>query len=167
MTIRTIIFLPDHRLRAPTAPVDVFDDKLQTLIDDMIETMDHAEGIGLAAPQIGISKKLAVIDITRERNSRLVIINPEIIDKQGEEWMEEGCLSVPGAYDKAPRALAVKVKALDRTGKPFEIEADGTLAHCLQHEIDHLNGRLFVDYLSSLKRKLALKKLEKQIRRSK
>lgn len=161
MSLYQIIYLPDSRLRAETAPIEVFDDDLQTLIDDMIETMDAANGIGLAATQIGISKKLAVIDVSKERNQRLCIINPEIIEKEGEELMEEGCLSVPGAYDKAPRALRVKVKALDRHGKPFELEAEGTLAHCLQHEIDHLNGKLFVDYLSPLKRRFALKKLEK------
>lgn len=166
MAIRKIIYLPDGRLRAETAPIEVFDDELQTLIEDMYETMDAAKGIGLAATQIGISKKLAVIDVSPERNQRFCIINPEITEKEGEELMEEGCLSVPGAYDKAPRALRVKVKALDRNGKPFEIEADGILAHCLQHEIDHLNGKLFVDYLSPLKRKLALKKLEKIKRQS-
>ncbi len=161
MTVYKIVYLPDSRLRAETTPVEVFDSALQTLIDDMYETMEAANGIGLAATQIGISKKLAVIDVSRERNQRLCIINPEIVEKEGEELMEEGCLSVPGAYDKAPRALRVKVKALDRYGKPFEIEADGLLAHCLQHEIDHLSGKLFVDYLSPLKRRLALKKLEK------
>ncbi len=166
MAVRPIIFLPDPRLRDETMPITVFDDELQTLIDDMYETMDDASGIGLAATQIGLSLKLAVIDVSRERNQRLCIINPEIVEREGEELMEEGCLSVPGAYDKAPRALRVKVKALDRHGKPIEIEGEGLLAHCLQHEIDHLNGKLFVDYLSPLKRRFALKKLEKIKRRA-
>lgn len=167
MTLRTVIFLPDPRLRAPTAPVEVFDQELHTLIDDMIETMYASNGIGLAAPQIGLSKKLAVIDVSPERNKPFCIINPEILERKGEEPMEEGCLSVPGAYDKAPRALWVKVRAQDRDGKQFEIESDGILAHCLQHEIDHLHGKLFVDYLSPLKRMFAMKKLEKQKRRAK
>lgn len=167
MTVRTVIFLPDPRLRAPTAKIEVFDDELRTLIDDMIETMYAANGIGLAAPQIGISKKLAVIDVSEERNQPFCIVNPEILEKEGEELMEEGCLSVPGPYDKAPRALRVKVKAQDRDGKIFEIEGDGLLAHCLQHEIDHLHGKLFVDYLSPLKKQLAMKKLEKIKRRQK
>ncbi len=161
MAVRTIIYLPDPRLRLPTKPITVFDDKLQALIDDMYETMEHAQGIGLAAPQIGISLKVAVIDVSKERNQRMCIINPEIIAREGQEILEEGCLSVPGVYDKAPRALKVKMRALDQQGKPFEIEADGLLAHCIQHEVDHLNGKLFVDYLSPLKRQMARKKQEK------
>lgn len=165
MTLHTIIYLPDPRLRAETKAVTTFDDKLQTLIDDMFETMYHANGIGLAAPQIGLSLKLAVIDVSQSHNERMCIINPEIISTDGDAIKEEGCLSVPGVYDKAPRYLKVKVKALDRHGKPFEIEADGLLAHCLQHEIDHLNGKLFVDYLSPLKKMMARKKLDKEKRR--
>lgn len=166
MALYEVIFLPDSRLRAPTAPIEIFDDELKTLIKDMYETMYAENGVGLAATQIGISKKIAVIDVSRERNQPFCIINPEILEREGEELMEEGCLSVPGSYDKAPRALRVKVRAQDQDGKHFEIEADGLLAHCLQHEIDHLNGKLFVDYLSPLKRKFALKKLEKIQRRN-
>lgn len=166
MPIHTIIYLPDPRLRQETMPITRFDAKLQTLIDDMTETMYHANGIGLAAPQIGLSLKLAVIDVSKERNQNFCIINPEIIETDGQDMLEEGCLSVPGVYDSAPRALRVKVRALDREGKPFEIDADGLLAHCLQHEIDHLNGKVFIDYLSPLKRQMARKKLEKQLRRT-
>lgn len=167
MALHKVIFLPDPRLRAATETITVFDDELRKLIDDMIETMYAHDGIGLAAPQIGISKKIAVIDVSRERNEPFCIINPEILEKEGEELMDEGCLSVPGAYDKAPRALKVKVRALDRDGKQFEMNADGLLAHCLQHEIDHLYGKLYVDYLSPLKRNVALRKLEKVKRRVK
>ncbi len=167
MTLRTIIYLSHPTLHKPAKPVTSFDGELQTLIDDMYETMYHANGIGLAGPQINIPLRLAVIDVSRERNEPFCIINPEIISAEGKELMEEGCLSVPGIYDKAPRALKVKVAALDREGKPFEIEGDGLLAHCLQHEIDHLNGKLFVDYLSPLKRQMARKKLDKLQRRAK
>jgi peptide deformylase len=161
MTIRSIIHLPDARLRSATEAITVFDADLQQLIDDMFETMYAAKGIGLAAPQIAINKKLAVIDVSNDKSSTLCLINPQIVDKRGEALMEEGCLSVPGVYDKAPRALWVKLSALDRNGKPYEIEAEGLLAHCIQHEVDHLNGKLFLDYLSPLKRQLARRKLEK------
>jgi len=167
MALKTIVFLPDSRLREETKPITEFDAKLHQLIDDMIETMYAAKGIGLAAPQIGLPLKLAVIDVSREHNQPFCIINPEIIAKEGEELMDEGCLSVPGVYDEAPRALSVTVKAQDKHGRPFEISGDGLLAHCLQHEIDHLNGKLFVDYLSPLKRQMARKKLEKEKRRLK
>jgi peptide deformylase len=166
MAIRQIIYLPDARLRLETKPVTHFDDALQSLIDDMYETMYHANGIGLAAPQIGISLKLAVIDVSEEKNHRICIINPEVIAREGEALPGEGCLSIPGVYDSVKRALKVKVRALDRQGAAFEINADGLLAHCLQHEIDHLNGKLFVDFLSPLKRQLARKKLEKGLRRN-
>lgn len=161
MAIHSIIHLPDPRLRAPTEIITVFDAALQQLIDDMFETMYAAKGIGLAAPQIAINKKLAVIDVSNAKSSTLCLINPNIVDRRGEALMEEGCLSVPGVYDKAPRALWVKLSALDRNGKSYEIEAEDLLAHCIQHEVDHLNGKLFLDYLSPLKRQLARKKLEK------
>lgn len=161
MAIYPIIQLPDERLRAVTAPITVFDEALQELIDDMFETMYAAKGIGLAAPQIAISKKLAVIDVSNHKSQTWCLINPVIVEKKGEALMEEGCLSVPGVYDKAPRALWVKLQALDRHGNPFEIEAEDLLAHCIQHEVDHLNGTLFLDHLSPLKRQLARKKLEK------
>lgn len=161
MAIHKIIHLPDERLREPTEPVTLFDVQLQQLIDDMFETMYAAKGIGLAAPQIAINKKLAVIDVSENKSSTLCLINPEILDKKDDTLMEEGCLSVPGVYDKVSRSLWVKLFALDRNGKSYEIEAEGLLAHCIQHEVDHLNGKLFVDYLSPLKRQLARKKLEK------
>ncbi|MDR3491550.1 MAG: peptide deformylase [Gammaproteobacteria bacterium] len=167
MALRTIIYLSDERLRKPTQPITVFDDPLQTLIDDMYETMYHAPGIGLAATQIGLSLKLAVIDVSEEHNQRICIINPEIISREGTALPGEGCLSVPGVFDKVARALKVTVRALDRHGKPFELKADGLLAHCLQHEIDHLNGKIFIDYLSPLKRGMAKKKFEKFIRHEK
>lgn len=161
MAIRKILYLPDERLRKVAKPVEKFDDELQALIEDMFETMYDARGVGLAAPQIGISLRLSVIDVVGDKSEQLVIINPEIVSTEGEKEYEEGCLSVPGAYDKVLRADKVTVKALDRTGKPFEITADGLLGECLQHEIDHLNGKLFVDLLSPLKRMVARRKLDK------
>jgi peptide deformylase len=161
MTLQKIIYLPDPRLRYETEPVSIFDDELQVLIDDMFETMCHAEGVGLAAPQIGLSLRMAVVDVSKERNQRICLINPEIIKSTGEDLMSEGCLSVPTVYEKAPRALEVTVRALDRYGQPFEQTATGLLAQCFQHEIDHLDGKLFVDYLSPLKRQIAHRKLEK------
>ena len=165
MAIHTVIYLPDPRLRLPTKPITVFDTKLKTLVDDMIETMYHANGCGLAAPQIGLSLKLAVIDVSDDGTKPFCIINPEIIATAGRALMKAGCLSVPGAYCEFERAEKVKVRALDVDGKSFEIEAEGLLAHCLQHEIDHLNAKLIVDYLSPLKRQMALKKMEKEKRR--
>lgn len=161
MAIHKILYLPDSRLRLVAKPVEHFDDKLQVLIDDMFETMYHARGVGLAAPQIGVSLRLSVIDVVGEKKDQLVIINPELVSASGEKEFEEGCLSVPGAYDTVVRAEQVTVKALDRTGKPFEIQADGLLAECLQHEMDHLNGKLFIDLLSPLKRMMARRKLDK------
>jgi peptide deformylase len=161
MSIRKIVYLPDPCLRAVAKPVEQFDDDLQILINDMFETMYDARGVGLAAPQIGISLSLSVIDVSRDMSQQLVIVNPVIATSEGEGLYEEGCLSVPGAYDRVVRAEKVTVKALDRFGKPFEITADGLLAECLQHEIDHLNGRLFIDLLSPLKREMARKKLDK------
>ncbi|KTC89469.1 peptide deformylase [Fluoribacter dumoffii] len=161
MAIHTILYLPDPRLRDVAKPVVHFDDKLQTLIDDMFETMYDARGVGLAAPQIGVGLRLSVIDIEGDKQNQLVIINPEIVTAEGEKKFEEGCLSVPGAYDTVIRAEKVTVKALDRNGKPFEINAEGLLAECLQHEIDHMNGKLFIDLLSPLKKAMARKKLEK------
>ncbi|MBI2784775.1 MAG: peptide deformylase [Legionella longbeachae] len=161
MAIHTILYLPDSRLREVSKPVVNFDDALQTLIEDMFDTMYHARGVGLAAPQIGINMRLSVIDVVGDKQNQLVIINPEIVASEGEKKFEEGCLSVPGAYDSVIRAEKVTVKALDRKGKPFEIKADGLLAECLQHEIDHMNGKLFIDLLSPLKKAMARKKLEK------
>lgn len=161
MAIHTVIYLPDPRLRMKSALIETFDDKLQTLIDDMFETMYHAKGVGLAAPQIGINLQLSVIDVAGDKKEPLVLINPIITESIGEATYQEGCLSVPGTFDTVKRAERVTVKALDRFGKPFEITADGLLGECLQHEIDHLNGKLYIDLLSPLKRAMARKKLEK------
>ena len=161
MSIHEIIYLPNPRLRLKSSDIEIFDDKLQILIEDMFETMYHAKGVGLAAPQIGINLRLSVIDIIGDKTQQLVIINPKIIASEGELKYEEGCLSVPSAYDLVTRHAKVTVAALDRFGKPFEINAEGLLSVCLQHEIDHLNGKLFIDHLSPLKRNIARKKLEK------
>jgi len=159
-----VVFYPHPVLAKKAEPVTQFDDALKKFIQDMIETMYEENGVGLAAPQVAISKRLAVIDVSEERNKPFVIINPDIIEKHGEELMEAGCLSVPHTYDKVPRATKVKVRAQDETGKFFEIEGDGLLGHCLQHEIDHLNGKLYIDYLSPLKRKMLIKKMEKNLK---
>ena len=152
-----ILNFPDPRLRRRAHPVEHVDEDIHRLVDDMFE----APGIGLAAPQVNVSKRIIVIDVSKEHDQPLCFINPEILDTQGTEEMEEGCLSVPGFYETVQRADWVKVHALDREGKPFELEADGLLAVCIQHETDHLDGKLFVDYLSSLKRQRIRKKLEK------
>ncbi len=165
MAIRKILYLPDARLRTVAKPVLTFDDELQRLIDDMFDTMYDARGVGLAAPQIGVSLRLSVIDIVGDKREQLVIINPEIVSSHGIKEYDEGCLSVPGAYDTVTRAQKVTVKALDRTGKPFEVTGEDLFAECLQHEIDHLNGKLFVDLLSPLKRTMARRKLDKFKRR--
>jgi peptide deformylase len=164
MAILDILHYPDARLRNKARPVQQVDDALRTLVDDMFETMYQAPGIGLAATQVNVGKRLLVIDISEEKDSPLCFINPQILEKDGEEQMEEGCLSVPGIFEKVTRADRIRVRALDRDGEPFEIDADGLLAVCIQHEIDHLDGKLFVDYLSSLKRQRIRKKLEKEER---
>lgn len=164
MAIYPIVYLPDPCLRKIAGPIKTFDESLQTLIDDMFDTMYDAKGVGLAAPQIGISKQLSVIDVLGDKSQQIVIINPSITHREGEQEYTEGCLSVPGPYDKVIRADKVTVSALDRHGKPFEISADGLLGECLQHEIDHLNGKLFIDLLSPLKRKMARRKMEKFLR---
>ena len=166
MSLLTILHFPDERLRTVAKPIERVDDKLRKFIDDMFETMYEAPGIGLAATQVNFHQRLIVIDVSEEKNQPLVFINPDILEKEGVEEMDEGCLSVPGIYEKVQRADKVKVRALDRNGEPFELEADGLLAVCIQHEIDHLDGKLFVDYLSSLKRQRIKKKLEKQLRQT-
>jgi peptide deformylase len=161
----TILEYPDPRLRTRAVPVAVVDDSIRTLIDDMLETMYAAPGVGLAATQVNVHKRVLVADVTREQNQPLAFVNPEIIEREGKTEAEEGCLSVPGIFDKLnTRSERVVVRALDRDGKPFELEADGLLAVCIQHEMDHLEGRLFVDYLSELKRSRIRKKLEKERR---
>jgi peptide deformylase len=161
MAIRKIIYLPDPRLRQETAPVETFDDELQALIEDMFDTMYDANGVGLAAPQIGISLRLSVVDVVGDKKNQLVLANPEVIHSIGQIEYHEGCLSVPGAYDRVLRAETVTIRALDRFGKPFEMTADGLMGECFQHEIDHLNGKLFVDLLSPIKRAMARKKVDK------
>lgn len=165
MAIRPILHLPDPRLRQVAVPVTEFDDGLQSLIDDMFDTMYHARGVGLAAPQIGVGLRLSVIDVVGDKSQQLVLVNPEIIESEGKEIYQEGCLSVPGIYEKVERARQVKVRALDRNGKPFEMTGDGLLGECFQHEIDHLNGQLFVDLLSPLKRTIVRRKFDKAKRR--
>ncbi len=162
MAILDILHFPDPRLRTKAKPVEQVDDKLRALVDDMFETMYEAPGIGLAATQINYHRR--VIDISEERNEPLCLINPEIVEKEGVEEMDEGCLSVPGIYEKVSRADKVRVRALDRNGDPFELDAEGVLAVCIQHELDHLDGKLFIDYLSNLKRQRIRKKLEKESR---
>ena len=157
-----ILEFPDPRLRTRAAPVTVVDDELRRLIDDMFETMYAAPGIGLAATQVNVHKRVIVIDISQDHDAPLALINPEIISRDGIEESEEGCLSVPGIYDNVTRAQKIRVRTLDRKGKQIELDADGLLAVCIQHEMDHLEGKLFVDYLSELKRTRIRKKLEKE-----
>jgi peptide deformylase len=157
-----ILEFPDPRLRTRAHPVEQVDDALRRLIDDMFETMYEAPGIGLAATQVNVHKRVLVIDLSQDRSQPLVLINPEIIDRSGAEDTEEGCLSVPGIYEKVTRAERIRVRTLDRAGDTLEIEAGGLLAVCIQHEMDHLEGRLFVDYLSELKRTRIRRKLEKE-----
>lgn len=164
MAIRPILHFPDPDLRKKALPVSTFDHELQILIDDMFETMYSGQGIGLAATQINIQQRVIVIDLSEDKTDIFCLINPEILEKHAVEEMEEGCLSVPGIYESVQRAEHVTVKALDRGGKPFELTTGGLLAVCIQHEIDHLDGKLFVDYLSPLKRERIKKKLEKHRR---
>ncbi len=161
MSVLTILEFPDDRLRKKAAEVQVVDGKIKKLVDDMLETMYLAKGIGLAATQVNVHQRIVVIDVSEEKDNPLCLINPEIIAKDGVEESEEGCLSVPGFFETVKRAEHIKVKALDKEGKPFEMEADALLAVCIQHELDHLEGKLFVDYISSLKRQRIKKKLEK------
>ncbi len=168
MAIRPIRTYPDPVLRAKTARVETIDDSLQGLIEDMVETMHAAPGVGLAANQVGVPLQLAVIDISdreegKPKRSLLVLINPEILSQEGSVVAEEGCLSIPDFSEKVKRSARVKVRAQDRTGKVFEMEADGLMAKALQHEIDHLNGILFVDRLSPLKRSIFRRKLKKSL----
>jgi peptide deformylase len=164
MSQLTILHFPDPRLRKSALPVETVDDCVRTLVDDMLETMYAAPGIGLAATQVNVQRRIIVIDVSDAKNQPLVLINPTLLEREGEDDMEEGCLSVPGFYETVRRAQRVRVSALDRRGDAFEIDASGLLAVCIQHELDHLDGKLFVDYLSTLKRDRIRKKLEKQSR---
>ena len=162
MSFLTILEYPDKRLRTIAKPVDTVDAPLNTLIDDMFETMYEAPGIGLAATQVDVHKQLLILDVSEDRSRPMVFINPRITAKDGSQIYQEGCLSLPGIYADVKRWNQITVEALDRHGKPFTLEADGLLAVCIQHEMDHLAGKVFVDHLSPLKRSLAEKKLAKQ-----
>ena len=163
MAIRNILVYPDKRLREVSKPVTEFDDDLGNLVRDMAETMYDAPGIGLAAIQVEVAKRVVIMDLSESRDDLKVFINPEITDlDQGVIEMEEGCLSVPGIYATVERASKVRINAMDVNGNPFETEADEILSVCIQHEVDHLNGKVFVDYLSRLKRDRVRKKLKKE-----
>ena len=159
-----IVEFPDPRLRTVARPVKEVDTRIRQLIDDMFETMYEAPGIGLAATQVDVHERLLVLDVSEDKSYPMVFINPEVLSAEGSQVYQEGCLSVPGIYADVKRAEKVVVRALDRDGQSFEITADGLLAVCLQHEMDHLAGKVFVDYLSPLKRELVRKKLAKQRR---
>lgn len=161
-----ILEFPDPRLRTVASPVTAFDEALGQLIDDMFETMYEAPGIGLAATQVNVHKQLLVLDVSDNQDQPKVYINPEIVHAEGHQTYEEGCLSVPGIYAEVKRAEEIRVKAQDKNGDTFEEEIHGLHAVCLQHEMDHLLGKLFVDYLSPLKQKMVRKKLEKQRRQA-
>jgi peptide deformylase len=162
MALRTILEFPDARLRTRARPVTVFDAALGALIDDLFETMYAAPGIGLAATQVDVHQRVIVIDLSSDRSGALALVNPEILAREGEESTEEGCLSVPGIFDEVKRAAKVRVRAQDRSGAVFERDYDDILAVCIQHEMDHLEGKLFVDYLSDLKRERIRKRLDKE-----
>ncbi|MGL6262225.1 peptide deformylase [Vibrio sp. WXL210] len=161
MAVLNVLSFPDERLRTVAKPVEAVTPEIQQIVDDMLETMYAEEGIGLAATQVDIHQRIVVIDISESREEPMVLINPEITEKRGEDGIEEGCLSVPGARALVPRAAEVSVKALNRDGEEITFDADELLAICVQHELDHLKGKLFVDYLSPLKRKRIQDKLAK------
>lgn len=162
MAILNILHFPDDRLRTKAKLVSEVTEKHRTLISNMLETMYDAPGIGLAATQVNVHERILVIDISEEKNDPIALINPEILEKDGDQEFDEGCLSVPGIYETVHRAEKVRIKALNKEGENIEITAEGLLAVCIQHEIDHLDGKLFVDYLSQLKKQRIRKKLEKQ-----
>ena len=166
MAILEILHFPDPRLRNTAQPVEAVDASIRQLLDDMLDTMYAAPGIGLAATQVNVARRVIVIDVSEEKNQPLCLINPEILELEGVEEREEGCLSVPGVYEAVQRAERVRLRALDRDGQSFEMQADGLLAVCIQHEIDHLDGKLFVDYLSQLKRTRIRQRLEKEQRQT-
>ena len=165
MTILTVLRFPDERLRTKATPVAEVNDDIRRIVDDMFHTMYEEKGVGLAATQVNIHQRIVVIDVSEERDDPITLINPEIIVKSEEVFInEEGCLSVPGCYAKVDRHATVTVKALDRKGKEFTLDGDELLSICIQHELDHLDGILFVDYLSPLKRQRIKTKLEKEAR---
>jgi peptide deformylase len=166
MALLNILRYPDARLHKVAAPVTVFDDTLRALVADMTETMYAAPGIGLAATQVDVHKQVIVVDVSERKDSLVVLVNPVIVESSGVSDIEEGCLSVPGIYDVVERAERVRVRAYDRNGNPFTLEAQGLLAVCIQHEIDHLKGKVFVEHLSQLKQQRIRAKLAKQLRKS-
>lgn len=166
MSRLSILRYPDARLHKVAAPVTVFDDGLKRLVADMVETMYAAPGIGLAAIQVDVPKQVIVVDVSERRDSLVVLVNPEILETTGVSDIEEGCLSVPGIYELVERAERVKVRAHDQNGNPFTLEAQGLLAVCIQHEMDHLKGKVFVEHLSQLKQQRIRAKLAKQLRKS-
>ncbi len=164
MTKLAILEYPDPRLRKRAEPVATVDDALRKLAADMLDTMYAANGVGLAATQVDVHRRLIVLDVSEERNQALILINPELLLAEGKGPGEEGCLSLPGIYDKLSRATHIRVRALNLQGEAFEMDAEGLLATCIQHEMDHLEGKLFVDYLSELKRQLIRRRMEKERR---
>jgi peptide deformylase len=165
MSLLNILEYPDPRLRTRAVPVEVVDDQVRRLVEDLLETMYAAPGIGLAATQVDVHRRILVLDISDMKNEPRCFINPEIVGREGVFASDEGCLSVPGVTEAVERSAVIEVKALDREGKAFNLEADGLLAICIQHEIDHLEGKLFVDYLSELKRQRIKKKAVKSRKR--
>ncbi|HVC12550.1 MAG TPA: peptide deformylase [Burkholderiales bacterium] len=166
MALLNILRYPDARLHKLAAPVTVFDEQLKRLVREMAETMYAAPGIGLAATQVDVHKQVIVVDVSERRDSLVVLVNPQIVETSGISDIEEGCLSVPGIYETVERAERVKVRAYDQNGTPFTLEAQGLLAVCIQHEMDHLKGQIFVEYLSQLKQQRIRAKLTKQLRKS-
>lgn len=166
MPLLNILRYPDARLHKVAAPVTVFDDGLKKLVSDMSETMYAAPGIGLAATQVDVHRQIVVVDVSERRDSLVVLVNPQIVEATGVSDIEEGCLSVPGIYELVERAERVKVRAFDQNGNPFTLEAQGLLAVCIQHEMDHLKGKVFVENLSQLKQQRIRAKLAKQLRKS-
>ena len=166
MALLDILIYPDQRLHKKAKPVEKVDDRIKQLVDDMSETMYQAPGIGLAAPQVNVLERIIVVDISESKDSLLAMVNPEIISSNGLAEHEEGCLSVPGVYAQVQRHENIRVRAQDREGEVFELDADGLLGICIQHEIDHLDGKVFVDYLSHLKQGRIRKKMQKALRLS-
>ena len=166
MALLNILRYPDARLHKVAAPVTVFDESLKNLVRDLAESMYAAPGVGLAASQVDVHKQIIVVDVSERRDSLVVLVNPEIVETSGVSDIEEGCLSVPGVYDIVERAERVKVRACDQNGNAFTLEAQGLLAVCIQHEMDHLKGKVFVEYLSQLKQQRVRARLAKQLRKS-
>ncbi len=167
MAVLRILEFPDPQLRKKAVSVESVDASIRSLVDDMFETMREAKGVGLAATQVNVQKRIVVMDVSEDKDAPLCLINPKIYEKEGLEESEEGCLSVPGFFENVTRAEKIRVRAVNRNGEPIDMEADGLLAVCVQHEIDHLEGKLFVDYLSTLKRQRIRKKMEKAHRQNK